>query len=147
MHSFAVRAHGGAALELAVVLPVLVILAIGVADYGRVLYTGIAIGNAARAGAAYGSQSSAKSSDVTGITAATRDDAGDNTITVATNTVCRCPGIAGTPSCSTSCPAYADGVAQLYLTVRATKQVTFLLRYPTLPASITVSDSATFRVQ
>ena len=47
--------HGGALAELAVVLPLLILIAIGVMDYGRVYFTAIAVANAARAGAEWGS--------------------------------------------------------------------------------------------
>lgn len=50
------RIRGVAATELAVVLPVLMLLALVGADFGRAGYYYLAIGNAARTGAEYGSQ-------------------------------------------------------------------------------------------
>lgn len=46
--------RGAAALEFAVVLPVLVVLLAGTADYGRFAATSVAVCNASRAGAGYG---------------------------------------------------------------------------------------------
>lgn len=46
---------GAAAVEFAVVLPVLVLLLVGGADLGRCFYSTIAVANAARAGAQYAS--------------------------------------------------------------------------------------------
>src|SRR5438034_6510408 len=43
-----------AAVELAILLPVLVLIVLGCIDFGRFAYNYIAVTNAARAGAAYG---------------------------------------------------------------------------------------------
>jgi Flp pilus assembly protein TadG len=47
--------RGAAAVELAVVLPVLVLIVLGCVDFGRFAYTYVAVTNGARAGAGYGS--------------------------------------------------------------------------------------------
>lgn len=47
------RRGGAAAVEMAFVLPFMVLLALGCVDFGRFAYTYIAVQNAARAGAAY----------------------------------------------------------------------------------------------
>jgi Flp pilus assembly protein TadG len=47
--------RAAAAAELAFLLPILVIIVLGCVDFGRFLYTYIAVTNAARAGAGYGS--------------------------------------------------------------------------------------------
>ena len=52
---FAPRRSGSATLELAIVLPMLMSTALLAVDYGRFAYTHIAVTNAARAGAYYGS--------------------------------------------------------------------------------------------
>lgn len=46
---------GTAAVEFAVILPVLVLIVLGCVDFGRFAYSYIAVTNAARAGAGYGS--------------------------------------------------------------------------------------------
>jgi Flp pilus assembly protein TadG len=48
------RRRATAAMEFAVVLPVLVTLVFGCVDFGRFAYTDIAVSNAARAGAGFG---------------------------------------------------------------------------------------------
>ena len=47
--------RGATAVEFALVLPVMVTLLLGTVDFGRFAYTQIAVTNAARAGAAFGS--------------------------------------------------------------------------------------------
>jgi Flp pilus assembly protein TadG len=61
---------GQAAVELALVSPVLSLLLIGTADFGRAFYFNQEVVAAARAGAQYGSQSVATATDTSGISAA-----------------------------------------------------------------------------
>jgi Flp pilus assembly protein TadG len=58
---------GGALLELAVVFPVLLLLLIGVVDYGRMYFTSVAVANAARAGAEWGAFSPTNSVNDSGM--------------------------------------------------------------------------------
>lgn len=50
----AARRRGAAAIEFAIVLPMLMLLLLGGADFGRCFHSAMAITNAARAGAEYG---------------------------------------------------------------------------------------------
>ena len=69
------RSQAGQALvELAFIIPILVLLLMGVIEIGRYLYIGILVGNAARAGAAYGSQNLVAAGDTTGINNAANND-------------------------------------------------------------------------
>lgn len=136
---------GGAAIELAVVLPVLILLAIGAAEFGRVYFTAIGVASAARAGAQYGSQSVAKSSDIAGMNLAAEAEAG-SIASVSPNSVrtCRCADGSLT-SCSAQCPMI--GYPEVFVQTTATKTVKFLLKYPGLPDSTIISRTAVFRVQ
>jgi Flp pilus assembly protein TadG len=49
------RRRGAAAVEFAIILPLLILLVLGCVDFGRFAYTFIAVTNAARAGAEYAS--------------------------------------------------------------------------------------------
>ena len=140
--------HGGALVELAVVLPVLILIAIGVMDYGRVYYTSVTVSNAARAGAewgAYGMTGSAtKDAQIQSFAKIEGAEAG--TFTVTSSHFCRCSPTGVDVSCTTgSCGAY--GKPQIYVTATATKKVALLLKYPGLPDTVTISRSATFRQQ
>src|SRR5689334_20807673 len=73
------RAESGQSLvELAVLVPLLVLLLMGVIELGRYAQIAILVGNAARAGAAYGAQSLAQSADPTGIKTAAGNDFQNN---------------------------------------------------------------------
>jgi Flp pilus assembly protein TadG len=65
--STARRRAGAAAVEAAVVMPLLVFLAIGATDFGRFCYAYVAVATAARNGAEYGSKSTTAALDTMGI--------------------------------------------------------------------------------
>lgn len=131
-------------LELVVVLPILILIAIGVIEYGRVFYTSVAVANAARAGAEWGARTNVNAGNPAGIAGFTQlDGAQSGPLTIdSIRNVCRCD--AGIVSCTSTC---VDGDPRGYVTVGASKVVPFLMKYPGIPASITVSRTATFRYQ
>jgi Flp pilus assembly protein TadG len=151
---------GQALVELAIALPVLLILALGVIELGRYAYIAILVGNAAHAGALYGSQSTAASSDSTGIQSAAQYDFAGGTaagsidngqpvsqLTVSSLPSCGCDsggaitafGCATTPSCAT-------GHWVVVISVTASGTFSSLFNYPGIPSSITVSRTSTMRV-
>ena len=131
-------------VELAVVLPVLVLIAIGVMDYGRVYFTSVAVSNAARAGAEWGISQPGNQTKFPEIEAfAKLDGAETGGITATAQRICKCGGT--TVSCSTTCGGY--GVPRVYVEVTASKSVAMILNYPGLPSTITISRTATFRLQ
>ena len=82
---------GQALVELAFVVPIFTILLIGAAEFGRLAYADIEVCNAARAGAAYGSQNHVTATDTTGIqTAATQDAPNVGGITATVTNTCSC---------------------------------------------------------
>src|ERR1700722_1435341 len=89
----AVRSDVGQAfIELALILPVLVLLIIGAAELGRLAYASIEVSNSARAGVAYGAQNHITASDTTGIQVAARNDSTDiaSTATPVVTLSCSC---------------------------------------------------------
>jgi Flp pilus assembly protein TadG len=72
------RRGGAAATELALLLPVLVLVVLGCVDFGRFAYNYIAVTNAARAGASYGAMNNYTASTqptwVAGIKQTARDE-------------------------------------------------------------------------
>ena len=136
---------GVAAVELAMSLPLLVLIAIGVADFGRMYFTTIAVANSTRAGAHYGAQSTVKSGNFTAIDQATRNDAADlGAISVTSSRFCRCPD-GSAPACTGTCASY--GGPEVFVSVTASKTHSFLIDYPGLPPSVSITRSAVFRAQ
>jgi Flp pilus assembly protein TadG len=158
---------GQALIELAFVLPMILVLALGVIEIGRYAYIAILVGNAARAGADYGAQSNGQSIDTTGIqNAAYYDFAGAisgstttngqtvSSLTVTSTVSCGCDSAGSTTSAScdsTTNPTAGTctGTANWVVFVAVTASGTFnsLFSYPGIPSSITITRTATLPVQ
>jgi Flp pilus assembly protein TadG len=151
---------GQAMLELALLLPMLLLLTMGVIEMGRYMYIYILVGNAARAGAAYGAQSLGQSGDTPDIQTAAQNDynsqsngqaAGSLTVNSSTSCGCDSAGTVTGAICSTVTNPSAGkcgGGGHWVVTVSVTASGTFksLFNYPGVPASIDVSNTATMRV-
>src|SRR5216683_157093 len=86
---------GQSLLEVALLTPMLLALLLGVIEMGRYAYISILVGNAARAGAAYGAQNLVLSIDTSGIQTAANNDFQNNgqdtsTLMVNSSTSCGC---------------------------------------------------------
>lgn len=133
-------------IELAVALPVLILMAVGVMDYGRVFFTSIAVSNAARAGAEWGAYGQGTRSDKFTEMGnfAKLEGAEAGTITVTANRTCRC-GVT-VVACSTTADCGGGyGPPAEFIEATASKTVALLIKYPGLPTSINISRTATFR--
>jgi Flp pilus assembly protein TadG len=136
-----IRERGQSLVELAFVLPVLLLLLVGIIEIGRFAYYSILVANAARAGAQYGAQSLAAAADTTGISNAGTNDApgitAPNTLTVTSTQSCGCAttslGTCGTPT------ACAAGRWLVYVQVTATGSFNSLFSYPGLPKTFAVT--------
>jgi len=133
-------------IELAVVMPVLILMCVGIMDYGRVFFTSIAVSNAARAGAEWGAQRlGVNSSFITEMQDfAKLEGAQAGTINVTANRVCRCGVTVVTCATAVDCGG-GYGTAAEFIEVTASKTVALLIKYPGLPTSIPISRTATFR--
>ncbi len=141
------RSDSGAAMvEMAVITPLLVVMTLGVGDFGRVLYTAITLSHAARAGAAYGAQGNGYAGDAAGIQQSAEQDAQNITpIIVTSQRVCECTGGA-TVSCTTSsCGSY--GAPKAFVEVTAARTFQTLVAYPFLPNTVALSRTARIRLQ
>ncbi|HEY6130142.1 MAG TPA: TadE/TadG family type IV pilus assembly protein [Candidatus Acidoferrum sp.] len=78
---------GQTLFEMAMILPIMLALLLGVIEVGRYTYVAILVGNAARAGAEYGMQGHGNSSDGPGITLAAQNDFKSNGQNPATLTI------------------------------------------------------------
>lgn len=145
------RAGGNALIEFTLLLPVLILLALGVADFARVFYYGMVTQNAASAGAEYGIRNNY--TNVTGMQNAAVQDANLSDFGTAnvTETSCflRCPGSETEMACTATNLASCGTTEQAYVYVRVRTQYDFntLLNYPGIPASTTLHGLAIMRVR
>jgi Flp pilus assembly protein TadG len=149
---------GQAFVELALVLPVFMMLLVGVVVVGRLAYASIEVSNAARAGAAYAAQTSTTAADSTNITLAAKQD-GSNIIssdlTVTPTYSCSCESNTGTIASLNSCSS-ADanlttcgGTSRIVVVVQVNTSapVGTLFHLPGIPSTVTLRGQAIMKVQ
>lgn len=115
------RERGQAVVEFALILPLMILLVLIAIDFGRLFYTYVGMTNAAREGAAYGSQHASclvpsdgvVCADPANITYVTRQEAGGD------------PTLAVSKACSPSCASSSSGAGNT-VTVTTAKSYAFL---------------------
>lgn len=137
--------RGAALVEIAVLLPVLLLLAIGAVEIGRFANYAIVAANAARAGVQYGAESLATASDTTGMQNAATGDAGAGSgLSAAASHYCLCSDGSASTCLSTDCPLPLHRVLWVKVVVSGT--LTSLLKYPGVPRTFPITQTAVMRV-
>lgn len=148
-----VAEEGKSLIELAFVMPILVTLALGTFEIGRVMYAQIEVTNAARAGIAYGAQDLAAAAATSSVQAAATNDAANlnswagGGVTATASQVCTCTdGTAITcKNALTACVLPAR--VQNFVQVNTTATVTPLFYLPGLPSNYTLKGYAIMEVE
>jgi Flp pilus assembly protein TadG len=137
--------RGVALVEIAIMLPFLLLLAIGGIEIGRYAnYANIAA-NAAHAGVQYGAQSLAAASDTAGMQSAAAKDWGTAAGLAATAThYCKCSNGTASTCLSTDCPLPLHRI--LWVQVIVTGSLNSILSYPAVPRTFNISKTAIMRV-
>ena len=155
-HTITASESGNALVELAITLPLFVLLILGAGEIANLAWASVEINNAARAGAAYGSVSRANSapSNLGNIQLAAQNEAPKliTSLSQVTSTqLCTCVGASASSSpitCDqnalTSCPP--PSIIQVAVQVNTQAAVSPLIHYPGLPGTYTVRAQATMRV-
>lgn len=139
--------RGASILELALLLPILLLMLIGLIDFGRAYYLSSEVSAAASAGALYGCQNTTAAQDTTGIKAAAVADAPNvSGLTVPTvSLACQCSGSTASVSCTSPGCGSSSHVIE-WLTVGTSATYKPLFPYPGVPSSLTLTGRATLRV-
>ncbi len=142
-------AEKGASLaELTVALPILFLVLLGAVDFGRLWSEGIALSNAVRAGAQYGSESTLAALDQSGIKRAVRNDLASimdasEIKSIAVASYCECED--GTSvECDKKCGLENP---RTYVQVRVDKTFETLFPYPGVPDEVTLVRQARCRAR
>jgi Flp pilus assembly protein TadG len=141
---------GQAAVELALITPVLALLLVIGSDFARLFFLSIAVNNAARAGVQYGAQNVNDAVDSSGMEQAAQNDYGSSGLNVTADEFCACPNGSAPPIAQSCSPAPACTPAsdmRVYVQVQTTATFKTLLNYPGVPSTTTVTGSAVMRVQ
>lgn len=140
------RKSGNAAIEFALIAPVLALMLVGMTDLGIGLYERMEIRNAAQAGAQYavvkGWNASAIQNAVTSASTLSGVSA-----TPAPTESCGCASgtTIASASCGSLCPNGAK--AGTYVTVNAQAQYATIFSYPGLANPLTLNAQSTVRIQ
>ena len=139
-------ASGQSYVELAFALPVLAIILVVAADFGRLFYTYVEVINAARAAAQYGSNSVVTAADSNGMIAAAKQDGVNIANLTVTASECTCgTATASVLACSSNyCTNDPQGN---YVVVNAQAPFSTITKYPGVPSSITLKSQAVMQVQ
>lgn len=135
--------EGASFVELALILPIFLLIFIPAVDIGRAFYVSIEVASAAQAGAAYGIENP---TDVSGMKTASTSGASNLLNVTATATYgCECSdGTSASTSCATI-PTCAYNYVN-YVDVVATAPYSTTFGYPGLPSSMNVSREIRLRV-
>jgi Flp pilus assembly protein TadG len=137
--------RGQSAVELALAVPVLVLLLVVGSDYSRIFYVSVGVNSAARAGAQYGSQTVITAADSTGMIAAAKTDGANLANLTATASQCTCASSTTVTACPTS---YCTNAPQgTFVEVDTQSVFKTILNYPGIPTSTTLSGKAIMQVQ
>jgi Flp pilus assembly protein TadG len=138
---------GQSLVELALVLPILLLLLVGTIEIGRFAYYSILVANAARAGAQYGAQGLLTAADNAGMLTAAQNDGQNVTgLTVSAIQQCGCTGAGLSGTCPVAPPCTLPNHSLVYVEVTATGIFTSLFNYPGIPPSITLTSTEKMRV-
>ena len=139
------RAAGGqSAVELALSIPLLLVLLLAAVELGRIFYVQISVSNAARAGVQYGAQSITTASDNNGMQGAALADAPNITGLTATGShYCACANGSSSTCLATDC---SGSRRLLYVQVTTSAPYTPMMSYPGLPGAMTLNGKAVMRV-
>lgn len=130
-------------MEVAIMMPVLLMLLMGAVDMGRAYYLANEVAGAADAGAVYGSQNP---TDTTGMMDAVKADAPDvSGIGGQASYGCECSDGSGQSASCSSPPSCSTTNLVYYVTVQATATYTPLFPWPGLPKTISMSNTAVMR--
>ena len=137
--------RGIATIEFALIMPLMLLLVAVVVDYTLLMRAAIAVGDAARAGAEFGSISTANASNTSGMQSAALNAAPDITgLTATASKFCACSN-GNTVNCSGgTCPS---GPVRTYVQVTAQTTVSPMFSYPQLGYTGAVVATATMRAQ
>jgi Flp pilus assembly protein TadG len=157
---------GAALIELAVVMPLFLLITFGAFELGRVAHYAVEVENAARAGASYGGENMGNATLTSAVIQAAKNDAPDLpglTATPGAGCVCETLNLTtgtptfnpsgGTLSCAdttiTSCTGSSSTITQSvvsYVTVNTSATVTPAFKVSGLPTSYTLHGYSAMRI-
>ena len=149
------REEGGALVETAFSVSLLMVLLLGAVEFGRLAYAAIQVNSAAKAAAQYGAQSRTTAADISGMTSAAQTEYFGGTAlqltspTATSGTSCSCADTGAVANCATNsvtAPACPGSVMEVTITVQTQASFNPLFHVPGLPNSFTLTGTAKQKV-
>jgi Flp pilus assembly protein TadG len=140
--------RGSSLVEVALLMPTLLIMLVAASEMGRIAYYAIEVSSAARAGALYAAQNHGTAANTAGIQLAASYDAHDVSglnATVATS--CSCSNGAAITCSDASSQCSTPARIEEFVQVNTSVAISPIFQYPGLPASYSLSGQATIRVE
>jgi Flp pilus assembly protein TadG len=138
------RARGQASVELALSLPLLLMMFLVVVETGRAFYIAISVANAARAGVQYGSQSLTTANDNAGMQTAADNDAPNIAgMTAVATHFCQCSDGSASTCLATDC---SGSHRLVYTQVNTSASYSPLINFMGILPAMTVPGKAIMRV-
>jgi Flp pilus assembly protein TadG len=136
--------RGQASVELALSVPLLLMMFLVVVETGRAFYIAISVSDAARAGVQYGSQSLTTAANTAGMVSAATNDAPNITgMTVTATYFCVCANGASSTCLSTDC---AGSHRLVYTQVNTSAPYAPLVNFMGILPTMTIPGVAVMRV-
>ncbi len=144
--------RGTALVEFALTATLLILLAAGAGDFGRIFTEAIAVKSGSATGALFGSQQIARTGDVAGMTEKAEGDSSDvGSLTTTVEQYCTCPvGNGSTNWAEIPCGDFSATVCnngygdpRAYVRVNASKDFDTIIKMPGIPGG-TVIDQTTW---
>jgi Flp pilus assembly protein TadG len=143
--------RGAAATEFALVAPMLLVMAVGLIDFGLAIRAKSEIEGAARAGLqkGFGNMWDAAAISTAVKNAFSTNTADQDSLTVDASPSCYCDGTltASGNTCTKTTTCGGGAIVEYYLTVKVTQTHKMLLNYYVFPSQVTLTSSATARAQ
>ena len=141
--------HGSSLIEMAIAAPLLLLLLLGVMDFGRAFYLMNEIAGAAEAGASFGSQDPKNTSGMQTVAKDNAPDVASATDISAFNAFaswgCECSDGTHVSSGCTSTPTSCAYNVVDYVTVTVSATYKCVFAWPGLPSSIPLSQTVSMR--
>jgi len=144
MKVFLRNISGAAALELALMAPILATLTLGLTDTGRAIGQRLQLVDAAQQGIQYGQLRNPVGDDVSGVLAAIGPGSPENARSATITLYCECV-VGAQVSCDITCPE--NVVLRRYLDIKLTENYITLFPYPLVGDTVPLSAHAVSRLQ
>ena len=134
---------GNISVELALLTPILLLVFLGLVEYGRAYTEQLNLGRVARAQLQYALENLGASTVLDEIDGLSHTTASGDTVTFAASRTCTCLGAA------TGCQALCDGTSlpQMTVQVSATRSLTPTVFFPGHPGALTLNATTAMRAR